>query len=152
MIGWELPQNYRDAEERTNQLERLIKLYTLGKDRGSRPRVSALQVAIFDPQRDQTGAVRSIFPCLQQISIAYDDENGFSLCAFYPSQYIFDRGYGNYLGLAHLGEFIAEATGMEFRRLTCLVDSPKIGSPTKSSVSKFVSSLYETVGNLAFSQ
>ena len=32
-----------------------------------------------------------------------------AISAFYPCQYVFDRGYGNYLGLSHLGKFIADA-------------------------------------------
>jgi hypothetical protein len=99
-----------------------------------RPRESMLQLAIYDPRRDLSRMPRRGFPCLQQISISYGSGREFCLNAVYPVQYIFDRAYGNYLGLHHLGEFIAEQTGWDFRRLSTFVISPKLGSITKAQL------------------
>ena len=51
--------------------------------------------------------------------------------AFYPTQYIFDRGYGNYLGLCHLGSYIAHQTGLQFVRLNCYIGEPHLGDVNK---------------------
>src|SRR5665213_1909555 len=84
----------------TNQLDHIISAWERDVGNGSRPRQSALQVSCFDPAKDHTGQKRRGFPCLQQISFGYDNDGGLSVTAYYPTQYIFDRGYGNYLGLA----------------------------------------------------
>lgn len=110
-----------------NQLEFVVDL--LKRER--RQRQSALQIACFDPAKDHTGQPVRGFPCLQQVGISYDDDNGLAVNGFYPTQYIVDRGYGNYLGLCHLGRFIAHEAGMEFRRLTCFIGRPALGKPNK---------------------
>ncbi|MGH7139881.1 MAG: hypothetical protein ACREHD_29435, partial [Pirellulales bacterium] len=66
------------------------------------PRQSALQLSCFDPAKDHTGQAVRGFPCLQQVGLSHDGKNRIALHAFYPTQYVFDRGYGNYLGLCHL--------------------------------------------------
>jgi hypothetical protein len=117
-----------------NQLQFVIDL--LNRDR--MPRRSALQLACFDPAKDHTGQPVRGFPCLQQVSVTHDGDNELGIHAFYPTQYIFDRGYGNYLGLCHLGAFIAHETGMRFRRLNCFVGWPELGDVNKADVSGLV--------------
>lgn len=90
-----------------------------------RMRESALQLACFDPSKDHTGQPVRGFPCLQQVGISHDSDGRFGINAFYPSQYIFDRAYGNYLGLCHLGAFIAHETGLKFSRLNCFIGDPR---------------------------
>lgn len=116
-----------------NQLEHIISLWQAHGD-GSRPRQSALQIGIFDPAKDHNRAPRSIFPCLQQVSLAYDDSGGLAVNAYYPAQYIFDRAYGNYLGLCHLGYFMGHEMDLEFVRLNCFVGRPELGDITKNAV------------------
>lgn len=99
-----------------------------------RPRESMLQLAIYDPRRDLSRMPRRGFPCLQQITLSYGTGREFCLNAVYPVQYIFDRAYGNYLGLCHLGEFIAEQTGWYFKRLSTFVISPKLGEIGKGQL------------------
>ena len=116
-----------------NQLEHIISLWP--KDsRHSRPRQSALQVACFDPVKDHTGSVRSGFPCLQQVSFIYDNSGGLAINAYYPTQYIFDRAYGNYLGLCHLGHFMAHELGLKLIRLNCFVGYPELGDINKDEL------------------
>ena len=112
----------------TNQLEHIIKIWHNGLEIGKRPRQSALQVACFDPSKDHTGSARSVFPCLQQVSFTYDDQGGLAVNAHYPTQYIFDRAYGNYLGLCHLGCFMAHELGLQLIRLNCFIARPELGS------------------------
>lgn len=130
--------------ETKNQLEHIVSLWPK-KGEHSRPRQSALQAACFDPVRDHNGAVRSGFPCLQQVSFIYDDAGGLAINAYYPTQYIFDRGYGNYLGLCHLGHFIARELGLELVRLNCFIGRPELGNVTKSSLLELVKVLHEAL-------
>ena len=125
------------AEIRTkNQLEQIIIQWKRDRGYGRRPRQSALQAACFDPPKDHTGQPMRGFPCLQQVGFAYDDAGGLSITALYPTQYIFDRGYGNYLGLCHLGYFMAHELGLNLVRLTVLVSCPELGSPRKSALKR----------------
>lgn len=119
-----------------NQLEQIILQWKRDQKCGRRPRQSALQVSCFDPPKDHTGQPMRGFPCLQQVGFTYDNTGGLSLTAFYPTQYIFDRGYGNYLGLCHLGAFMAHELGMRMVRLNVLVSCPELGSPAKSTLKR----------------
>ncbi len=70
-----------------------------------------MQATTFDPGRDHVADARLIFPCLQQVSFVPTKE-GLVVNAFYATQQIFDKAYGNYLGLAQLGAFMAHEMGM----------------------------------------
>lgn len=120
----------RDGHQVVNQLQHVIDLLN-GKPR---PRESALQIACFDPAKDHTGQPVRGFPCLQQVSISYDDQNRLAVNAFYPTQYIFDRAYGNYVGLCQLGEFIAHQTPFRFSRMTCFIGNPELGGVSKRDI------------------
>jgi len=119
-------------EERIcNQLAFIITEWEKSKRNGRRPRQSALQVGCFDPAKDHTGQPVRGFPCLQQVGFGYDDNNGLAVNAFYPTQFLFDRGYGNYLGLINLGTFMAEQLGLRMVRLNCFIARPELGSIPK---------------------
>lgn len=133
MIEWPAAQGSQSPNS-INQLEHVISMYSDRVGHGSRPRLSALQISCFDPARDHSRAALSIFPCLQQLSIVYGAGNALVLNAYYPSQYIFDRAYGNYVGLSNLGRFIAGELGLTFRRLNCFISSPKLGSVDKGKL------------------
>lgn len=115
-----------------NQLEYVISLWKKRMAKSSRPRQSALQLACFDPAKDHNGSALTPFPCLQQISLAYKETGTLELNAYYPTQYLFDRGYGNYLGLCQLGHFIAHQLELRFCALTCFVGRPELGAGTKA--------------------
>ena len=118
-----------------NQLEYVIEQFLKARARGSGIRNSALQIACFDPVKDDTGQVQRGFPCLQQVGFTYEGDN-LSLHAFYPTEYIFDRGYGNYLGLCQLGLFVAEQLHLNFVQFYCYVGRPVLGSGTKTGLHK----------------
>lgn len=117
--------------ETKNQLEHTISLWPKNGE-GPRPKQSSLQIACFDPVKDLNRARRGGFPCLQQVSFTYDDAGGLAVNAYYPTQYIFDRAYGNYLGLCHLGYFMAREMDLELVRLNCFVGRPELGGVTKT--------------------
>lgn len=110
-----------------NQLDHILKIWQRDRAKRSRPRRSALQVSCFDPIKDHTGQKLRGFPCLQQVSFDYDDAGGLAVSAYYPTQYVFDRGYGNYLGLAYLGRFMAHEAGLRLIRLNCFILRPELG-------------------------
>jgi hypothetical protein len=109
-----------------NQLEHIIQTWNNGNHRRT-----ALQAAIFDPKRDHTNQPRRGFPCLQQVAFARNGNDGLSVTGFYATQYIFERAYGNYLGLCRLGRFMAQEMGLRLAQVTCIAspatrDRPKV--------------------------
>jgi hypothetical protein len=99
-----------------NQLEHIIATFT----ERSGVRRSMLQVATFDPKVDHSREARKMFPCLQHVTFA-PSEGALNINAFYATQFLVERGYGNYLGLCRLGTFVAHELGLPLGRLTCLV-------------------------------
>jgi hypothetical protein len=88
-------------------------------------RTSKFQATTFDPARDYTSAGQLEFPCLQQISFTFE-EGAVHLNAFYATQQIARKGYGNYLGLARLGAFAAGQMGLRFEQLNVFVGLAKM--------------------------
>lgn len=111
----------------TDQLAHIIKFCS---HKGGHRR-SALQAAIFDPAKDHTNSALSPFPCLQQVSFSYDSSDGLSITGYYPTEYIFDRGYGNYLGLCHLGRYMAAQLERKLTRMNCVISHPMLGGISK---------------------
>lgn len=103
-----------------NQLEHAISAYLARRG----VRRSALQVATFDPSKDHSTSAQKGFPCLQHVTFA-PCHGVLNVNAFYASQYLVERGYGNYLGLCRLGQFVAHELGLPFNRFTCLVGIAK---------------------------
>ena len=110
-----------------NQLEWIISKYTSRKG----VRDSMLQASVFDPNRDHVADARLQFPCLQHINFV-PTKDGLVLNAFYATQYVFEKAYGNYLGLAHLGRFMAHELGMNLARLNVTIGVAKLGQVRKS--------------------
>ena len=104
-----------------NQLEFIIKSYT---ERGG-VRDSMLQASIFDPKRDHTRSALIGFPCLQHVSFV-PTRQGLMMNAFYATQQLFNKAYGNYLGLARLCSFVATECGMPPARLNVFVGVGKL--------------------------
>jgi hypothetical protein len=71
-------------------------------------------VPIFAPHKD-TG--RRAFPCLSLLSFQLD-AGRVHLLAQYRYEYLVEKGYGNYLGLARLQEYVAEAVDLTPGQLT----------------------------------
>jgi hypothetical protein len=149
MVGFTGVKKSKDTTElvEVNQLDHIIGLWQRDKARNRRPRQSALQVACFDPAKDHTGQPLQGFPCLQQVSLAYDDGGQLAVTALYPTQYIFDRAYGNYLGLSHLGLFMADQMGLRLSRLTCYIGHPQLGRIQKESLLGLATNIRDLLAN-----
>jgi len=59
------------------------------------------------------------FPCLSHISFTLEGEH-LNLAALYRNQYFVTRAYGNYLGLARIGNFIAHETCVQLGEVLCV--------------------------------
>jgi hypothetical protein len=114
-----------------NQLEFIITAFTAKKG----VRVSMLQASVFDPTRDHTRAAQLGFPCLQHISFVPVRDGTLVVNAFYATQQLFDKAYGNYLGLCRLGHFMAGEMGLRLGRLNCFVGVAKLERVTKHATS-----------------
>jgi len=88
-----------------------------------------LQASVFDPSRDHVNDARLGFPCMQQITFlpCFGSET-ISMNAFYATQQLFRKGYGNFLGLARLGSFVAAESGLTVDRLSCFIGMEKMES------------------------
>ena len=110
-----------------NQLEWILSQFNSRKG----VRRSMLQATTFDPGRDHVASAQLGFPCLQQVSFE-PTPAGLTVNAFYATQQIFDKAYGNYLGLAQLGAFMAQEMGMPLARLNVMVGIAKLERINKS--------------------
>jgi hypothetical protein len=120
---------FGSGPENGNQLEYIISQYKsrLGV------RKSMFQASLFDPARDHVPSAQLPFPCLQHVSfVPQNKDKTLTLNAFYATQQIFEKAYGNYLGLCRLGNFMAHEMGLTFERMNCFVGVAKLDTITKS--------------------
>lgn len=107
-----------NKNESINQIEELID----GWHNGVRRR-SFYQAAIFDPRKDQSRKPLQGFPCMRHISFNINDNSsgtGLEIIGIYATQTVFEKAYGNYLGLCNLGQFMAHEMGINFIGLKCI--------------------------------
>lgn len=119
----------RGSSKGVNQLRHIIETYRSGNHRRS-----ALQGAIFDPSQDHTHSRRQGFPCLQQVSFLPCSGNGLAVVGFYATQYLFERAYGNFLGLCRLGRFMAAEMGLTLAQMTSIAAVAQLGNVSKNAV------------------
>jgi hypothetical protein len=106
-----------------NQLAHVLDTWEAGCHRRS-----ALQIVIFNPATDHSEQPFLGFPCLDYVTFTPNTSaKTLSVTAMYATQWIFDRAYGNYLGLCRLGRFVAEEMGLRFAQLTCVASFAKVG-------------------------
>lgn len=110
-----------------NQLEWILSQF--GGRQGVRD--SMFQASIFDPARDHVSDAQLQFPCLQHVSFLPTEE-GLVINAFYATQKLFSKAYGNYLGLAQLGAFMAHEMRKKLIRMNVFVGVEKFDEYPKS--------------------
>lgn len=113
--------DFDGGAEGFNQLKWILDEY----DRNPTGRRSKWQATTFDPYRDMLTTAQLEFPCLQQLSFTFSGD-GLVVNAFYATQQIVHKGYGNYLGLARLGAFMASQMKRRFERLNVFVGIAKM--------------------------
>jgi hypothetical protein len=127
---------FGSGPEKVNQLDHIIRTYL-----GGNHRRSALQASVFDPSVDHTNQPRRGFPCMQQVAFAPCGNGEMAVTAFYAVQHLFEKAYGNYLGLCHLGHFMAQELGLLLTRLTCIAGVAKLGDVNKRDIQKLCQEL-----------
>ena len=108
--------------KRINQLTELVRRLTVENanpgPKQARYEVNispaSVPVPIVDPERDTSAMA---FPCLSLLSFQLDHGTLHTL-AQYRSQYLLQRGYGNYLAIAGLMRYVAAAAGLTTGQLT----------------------------------
>jgi len=116
-----------DGTRNINQLEFIIREFT-GR---AGVRRSLLQASVFDPRRDHTRQAQVSFPCLQHVSFTYQGSKLY-VNAFYATQQLFDKAYGNLLGLVRLGNFMGREMDLTLAGVNCYVGVEKLERITKS--------------------
>lgn len=129
------------GSEGKNQLDHVISTYARGNHRRS-----ALQAGIFDPSTDHNDQPLNGFPCLQYVSFAPFDKTKLRVTGVYATQYLFEKAYGNYLGLYNLGRFMAHELGLELAQLNCIASVAKRGDTTKGSLKGLAAELRAILG------
>lgn len=120
--------DYEGGGEGFNQLEWILDEY----HRNPSGRRSKWQATTFDPYRDFNSTALLEFPCLQQVSFTFSSEGGLIVNAFYATQQIIRKAYGNYLGLSRLGRFMAHEMGLNMERLNIFVGVAQADNLKKS--------------------
>jgi hypothetical protein len=111
-----------------NQLKWILSEYR----RNPSARKSKWQATTFDPARDHSSTAQLEFPCLQQVSFTFAGNDGLILNAFYATQQLCHKGYGNYLGLSRLGAFMASQMERRLERVNVFVGIAKMDKIKKT--------------------
>lgn len=114
------------CKENGNQLEWILSQY----EQRPENRRSKFQASIFDPARDHVRQAQLQFPCMQQISFVPSEE-GLIVNAFYATQQLFYKAYGNYLGISQLGMFMAHEMNMNLYKVNIMIGVAKLDGITK---------------------
>jgi len=85
---------------------------------GQQSEFAACELPTYDSALD--GEMVSNMPCLSHLTFKLTDKKSVDLTAIYRSHYYAQRALGNLIGLTHLLTFVAEQSGLEVGRLTCI--------------------------------
>lgn len=110
-----------------NQLDFVLNSRLGDENRKGNKRRSVLQLCVMEPDRDLTNQPLRGFPCLQQVSFAPHGRDELAVNGFYATQFIFQKAYGNYLGLFNLGRFVAHELGLRLTQVTCFTGIAQLG-------------------------
>jgi len=94
-------------------------------------RRSMFQASVFDPARDHVANAQLQFPCLQHLSFV-PTESGLVVNAFYATQQLFVKAYGNYVGISQLGAFMAKEMNMPLIRINVVIGVAKLERISKN--------------------
>lgn len=126
-----------------NQLEHIISEYI------SRPGVrrTMFQASVFDPRRDHTRSAQLGFPCLQHLQfMPSSKDNCLTVNAYYATQQILEKAYGNYLGICRLSLFMAHEMNLSLDRVNFFIGVAKLDKPSKKE--DLIVTLKETIKNV----
>jgi thymidylate synthase len=128
------------GDRKIDQLDFIISTWLKGNHRRS-----SLQLAVFDPASDHTEQRQRGFPCLQHVFFAPVGDSGLSVTGIYAMQYIYERAYGNYLGLCRLGHFVAHELGLQLVQMNCFAGVARLGVATKGELATLASKVEQAI-------
>jgi hypothetical protein len=105
------------------------------------PDDSTVNVPVYVPGTDNSPMA---FPCLSHCSFQLDTEGRVHLLATYRSQWLVERGYGNYLGLGRLLAHVAGQAGLRVGQLTVVAGLAHLESPimpVRSMLARFADAM-----------
>ena len=101
---------FPDSGHHSDQLSHVIEKLAVERPRSHRS--SRYECAIYSPKMDSTRALG--FPCMSNCAFHFDPHtNELHLSAVYRNQYLIERGFGNYLGLSRLRNYVADQAGLQ---------------------------------------
>ena len=128
--------SYDNDSENGNQIDDILKQWESKNHRNS-----GLQAGLYNPMKDRNKSRIGLgFPCMQQICfspIGTNGKDGLSVSAFYATQTIVEKAYGNYLGIIQLGQFMASQMDLELKSVTLFVSKAKFKNDTKGKKSDY---------------
>ena len=125
-FGGDIRKGKRLDQCNGNQLEHIITSYL----NSERKRLTMFQAAIFDPNRDHNLSPRQGFPCLQHLQFIPDQKEGtLTVNAYYATQKIFEKAYGNYLGICRLSNFMAHEMQLSLGQVNFFIGIAKLEIP-----------------------
>jgi hypothetical protein len=127
-----------------NQLEHIISTYHRRNHRAT-----ALQASVFDVTKDHTHQRRRGFPCLQHVSFTPHGYAELAITGYYTSQYLFERAYGNYLGLWNLGTFMAREMGLRLTQMNCVAAQATRGDVTKRDLQALTTTVQNVLSKVS---
>jgi len=71
---------------------------------------------------------------MQHVIFAPYGDHELAITGFYATQHLFERAYGNYLGLCNLGRFVAHELDLRLTQMTCVAGVAKIGKVNKGDL------------------
>jgi thymidylate synthase len=98
---------------------------------------SRYEINIYNEARDTSPMS---FPCLAHLSV-HLHEGKLHMQAIYRNEHIVARGYGNFLGLAELQRYVADAAGLELGELLLTIGHAELDSTTKTAARQLLERL-----------
>jgi len=77
----------------------------------------SVAIGVYQAERDITKPVRSAFPCMSHLSFQRDGDL-VHILAYYRSQDVATKAYGNYLGIGQLGAYVAQQSSLVLGTVT----------------------------------
>lgn len=107
-----------------------------GRRENDSEEASATFLPVYSPGLDNSPMA---FPCLSACAFQLDDDS-LHLLAQYRSQYLILKGYGNYLGLSRLLQYVAEEAGLVPGNLTVVAGYAQVDSVAQRTVRQLTAS------------
>jgi hypothetical protein len=129
---------YPTAKEPFDQVGAVIKRIITQRDSGNPKHAARFETLLAVPDADTTAVPIYVpntdnnpmrFPCLSHCLFQTDSHGNVHLLATYRYQYLVQKGYGNYLGLARLLSYVAQQTGSQVGHLTVVAGKAHLEPP-----------------------